>query len=333
LVSRGFLVPKAAPKEAKRSKDQEDEVEHGFDKDGDDQGDEQDKVNEVSLLPSSIGLSVMVPADAKEVRVIVRWGDYDSERPNVDFKLPELDEEVVDKAFDEEWSQDEAEAAAKMDAKEDSKPPFRGYQREPREEAVEIVLEGEIGRVEIGIPNSRGLKVVASWKALQGLVDKGITDGTRTLSVFSSTTASAAEKSHFAKSFSKPSWNWNWRRDSLDAQTCVGLSSQSMRMRMTVLRILHYRDELEYAVGHGVSAMAEANANGLCSKAKTTFLPMEEVPRMDHAGAESIGGAELRMEELAALDSAESAKENSRLWWHPTVPGFPCSRRRWMPPR
>lgn len=56
----GFLVPKAAPKEAKRSKDDEDEGEQGFEKDGDDQSDAQDKVNEVSLLPASIGLSVMV---------------------------------------------------------------------------------------------------------------------------------------------------------------------------------------------------------------------------------------------------------------------------------
>jgi hypothetical protein len=75
----GFLVPKAAPKEAKRSKDDEDDGQQGFENDGDDQDDAQDKVNEVSLLPSSIGLSVMVPAGASEVRAFVRWGDYDWE--------------------------------------------------------------------------------------------------------------------------------------------------------------------------------------------------------------------------------------------------------------
>jgi len=180
----GFLVPKAAPKEAKRSKDEEDEGEQGFEKDGDDQGDAQDKVNEVSLLPSSIGLSVMLPAGVSEVRAVVRWGDYDWETHDTGYALQELDEEVVDKAFDQEWSKDEAEAAAMLDAKEESKTAFRGYQREPREETVQITLEGESGRAEIGIPNSRGLQVVASWKALHGLADKGIAEGTRTLSVF-----------------------------------------------------------------------------------------------------------------------------------------------------
>lgn len=317
----GFLVPKAAPKEAKHSKDDEDEGEQGFEKDGDDQGDAQDKVNEVSLLPASIGLSVMVPAGVTEVRAVVRWGDYDWENRNVDFKLAELDEEVVDKAFDQEWSKDEAEAAAALDAKEEPKTAFRGYQREPREEAVEITLNGESGRTEIGIPNSRGLQVVASWKALHGLADKGIAEGTRTLSVFLVNDRQCSGRVTF--------------RDIIyQAELELGLESGFFGrpdLRGAVFTIdadaddriadLHYRDELEFAVGHGVASVAEADSAGICRKARTTCLPMEEVPRMDHAGAESIGGTELRMEELATLDSAESASrklmplvESYRAW-------------------
>lgn len=79
----GFLVPKSAPKESRRSKDDGEAGESGFQKDGDDQGESQDK------------------------------------------------------AFDEAWAKDEAEAAAALDAK-DSKTDYknRGYRRDPREESV-----------------------------------------------------------------------------------------------------------------------------------------------------------------------------------------------------
>ena len=306
----GFLVPKSAPKESRRSKDDEEAGESGFQKDGDDQGDTQDKVNEISLLPSSLGMSVMVPPGVKKLQAIVRWGDYLWETPDKADHKQDVDEEVEDKAFDEAWAKDEAEAAAALDAK-DAKADYknRGYRRDPREESVALEIPGDDGRAEMEIPNSRGIKLVAAWKALRGLEANGIPNGTRTVSVF-------VVNDRQCKG-SRVTFKDIIYQVELELRLEAGFFGRP-DLRGAVFTVetdaddriadLHYREELEYAVGHGVSIRASKDPDGVCRSTKTTFLPLEEVPRMDHAGAETIGATELRMERLAELASAEEAR-------------------------
>ena len=318
----GFLVPKSAPKDSKRSKDDEEYGESGFEKEGDDQSDSQDKVNETSLLPSSMGMSVMVPPDLASVRAIVRWGDYLWEQAGKGLEEHELDEDVVDKAFEEEWAKDEAQVAAELDANDaGASASLKGYRREPHEESLDIELTGHDGRIELPLPNSHGLKVAASWKALRGLSDKGIPEGTRKLSVFVVNDRQCAGRVTFKDIIYQATLELRseqgfFGRPDLRSAT-FGLETDADDR----IADLQYREELEYAVGHGVSVRAEKECDGTCRSAITTFLPTEEVPRMDHVGGETIGATELRMEVLSEVKNSSDAAEklqplvdNYRAW-------------------
>jgi hypothetical protein len=70
---------------------------------------------------------------------------------------------------------------------------------------------------------------------------------------------------------------------------------------------LHYRDVLEFAVGHGVATVAEEEEDGTCRRVRSTWIPLAEVPRVDHADQETIGAVELSMERLGAINDAEDA--------------------------
>src|SRR5947209_4068483 len=72
----GFLVPTDAGEDQKK-----DEIgDEGVDADGDSAGDDaappEPAVARRASFPSSIGLSFLLPAKAKELHVTARWGDY-----------------------------------------------------------------------------------------------------------------------------------------------------------------------------------------------------------------------------------------------------------------
>lgn len=68
---------------------------------------------------------------------------------------------------------------------------------------------------------------------------------------------------------------------------------------------LHYRDVYDYAVGHGVSAVAKPEADGVCRTVRTIWIPSAEVERIAPA---YIANVDLGMETLGALaDGADAA--------------------------
>src|SRR5580698_4501866 len=73
----GFLVPLDAPEEQRVEIAADDDVdaagETGID---DDATPEPAAASKVRYLPSSIGLSVLVPSETTSVMATVRWGDY-----------------------------------------------------------------------------------------------------------------------------------------------------------------------------------------------------------------------------------------------------------------
>ena len=69
---------------------------------------------------------------------------------------------------------------------------------------------------------------------------------------------------------------------------------------------LHYRDVLEYAVGHGVSAESLPVVDGVCRAVRTSWLPSAEVERVDHFNPQ---GVDLSMESLGAAADATVLKE------------------------
>ncbi|RCK79935.1 MAG: hypothetical protein OZSIB_3804 [Candidatus Ozemobacter sibiricus] len=74
----GYLVPTNAPLAQRFDETSTEEIDAAGDAQGIDDADapEQKAASQKSFLPSSLGLSVIVPADADELRATVSWGDY-----------------------------------------------------------------------------------------------------------------------------------------------------------------------------------------------------------------------------------------------------------------
>ena len=68
---------------------------------------------------------------------------------------------------------------------------------------------------------------------------------------------------------------------------------------------LHYRDVVDWAVGHNVSVEAELDENGRCHGVRTCWLPVAFVPRLIPG---EIAGVELGMDPLASLADAAAAR-------------------------
>jgi hypothetical protein len=73
----GFLVPIDASPEQKTDEQGTDELDEMSDAHGgDDAVAPEPAAARVRYLPSSMGASVLVPAEAQRLKIIVRWGDY-----------------------------------------------------------------------------------------------------------------------------------------------------------------------------------------------------------------------------------------------------------------
>src|SRR3712207_5469399 len=73
----GFLVPTDAPEEQKSDEAAVEGVDEVSDAGGtDDAATPEPAAARRAVFPSSMGLSLLVPRDAKELHVTVRWGDY-----------------------------------------------------------------------------------------------------------------------------------------------------------------------------------------------------------------------------------------------------------------
>src|SRR5262249_38541913 len=103
-----------------------------------------------AYLPSSIGMSLLVPADTKELAVIARWGDYKLQQP------------------------DDGHGSGAQ------------WIRTPREEPLTLAIPERTKQpVEKEVPKSNGLKVVLSVRPVIATgVDGGLPKGTRSLSLF-----------------------------------------------------------------------------------------------------------------------------------------------------
>ena len=73
----GFLIPRNAPAAQKAEENsQGDILDSGQAGSGDDEATPEPPAARRATFPSSIGVSVLVPSDATELRVAARWGDY-----------------------------------------------------------------------------------------------------------------------------------------------------------------------------------------------------------------------------------------------------------------
>lgn len=244
----GFLVPWNAPVGHRRDDDDaQGELElseAGGSGDDDDQAAEP-RAARRSHFPSSMGLSVLVPAGASRLEVAIRWGDY----------APVLKDNM----------------------------PTGEWKRSPRGEGVVLNLRNEQRPIATPVPNSDGLEVVVSIRVVRPTDGtQGIPDGTRAVSIFL-VNKRVPEEDRDDERDRWFAFQTELTVD-CDQPFVARPNPRGQEDHDADERIadLQYRDALEFAVGHGTSAHSVVDA-GTCTRVKTTWMPACEVERVEPA--------------------------------------------------
>jgi len=267
----GFLVPRDAGEEQKVEEESAEEVAVEEDAAGTEDGVAPEPASaKKKYLPSSMGMSVLVPKEVTQLSVLARWGDYVRQ------------ESVKDKKCCTVW------------------------QRIHREETVVIDLpDKRMPTQETDVPNSNGLKIVWTVRPVNVTGDLAllIPAETKAISIFLVNRRPPADTSVKDEAFA-----FQMQLDAHSSQPFVArpnLRSFESDDLDEQIADLQYHDSYEYVVGHAVSAEAVL-VNGQCVEVKTCWIPQAQVLRV----APSNLGADvtLSMDALSTLVDGQDAQ-------------------------
>jgi hypothetical protein len=272
----GFLVPLDAGEEQRAQEGSDDDLDEMNEAGGaDDKNTPEPAAARRAYMPSSIGMSILVPASARRLTVTVRWGDYKSSvvrRPS--------------------------------SVATDNGPLTTDWQRTPHEEQVVFNLPPETRRPrEEDVPNSRGLRLALSVRPVNSDgAEGGLLVGTRSVSVFLVNRRRPAPDETRDEAFA-----FQTQLEVVSEEPLVprpnlcSLGSSDWDERVGDLQ---YRDVCEFAVGHSVATDAVVE-DGHCRLVRTCWIPDAEVERVAPA---PINGVVLSMDALAQLAGVDDAK-------------------------
>lgn len=215
-----------------------------------------------ALFPSSMGLTVFIPAETENLEITVHWADY---YPII---LPDPPDSIEEESIEE------------------NPKPLEGWQRKPREITLTVPPKNDT----IELPDSDGLKLVIKQRSIRFSY---LPTGTRSLSVFLVNSRPAAKLPDTAFIF-QTRLSLHHDGGFVPRVNTKGLNSNDLDEAIAALQ---YRHDYEFVVGHNVSTRAEVIDN-TCRTVHTDWLPVNEVPRVAPA---PIPGVVLGMETLATM--------------------------------
>ena len=268
----GFLIPSGTPPDKSSDPDEDDDFGGEVPNPGGlaEESNEERKAAKKSFLPSSMGLSFLVPQEVSALTVTVCWGDY---------------------------------ALAEIEGKDEK--PVTIWQRTPREESVVVTLAGATDPVAHDVPSSSGLQlhIVERSIGVEDLPDL-IPPGTRSVSVFLVNHRAPVEKEvgepDLAYAF-QPEIEVRGERPFVPRPDLRGARADEWDDQVADL---HYADTPAYATGHGISAEWET-VDGACHLIRTAWIPSAEVEK---TATVDVPGVELSMHALGRLEDGSAAE-------------------------
>jgi hypothetical protein len=293
----GYLVPTTLPSDKKTEDEGEDDgIDSPAEQPASDDGAEVDRTAaKKGLLPSSMGLSVLVAKGVDSLRATVEWGDYAYEGPQ--------GSEAAD------GSSTQGEGAVGVVQKAVSGP--RGYRRHPKAAHATIHLAAaEPGKPFITpLADADGLQLVTTVRTLpaSSLGGTRLPAGTRSVAVFLVNERSPDLERPYTRFAFQPRLRLETpagkpfvpRPDLRGGEGTPGGDETDERVAD-----VQYRDVVDYAVGHGVSARWDRDADGSCHAVETSWIPDAEVERVE---PRSLTGVMLGMEALGELADGAAA--------------------------
>ncbi|MCG8602947.1 MAG: DISARM system helicase DrmA [Verrucomicrobiales bacterium] len=290
----GYLVPTEAPEEIKFDETSREEVLSAGEAGTDDDTNAEAPPGGKSYLPSSIGLTVMVPAGANELSIVARWGDYTSERIAIDGEAEESGSDNGD---------DDGEGKKKRRMK-------TVYRREAREETVAVNADGFASDdlQSFGIPNSGGLYVSVIARDLHHAAALGLPTGARTFTIFLVNYREDEKISIHGCAF-QAELEVHSERPLLNQPDLRGSGFSPGEEWDEKLADLQYRGIHDYAVGHGIATEGvEQEESGECHRVKTCWLPQHEVERVaPNTEIDAVEFGMMKLSEVADGDALRSA--------------------------
>lgn len=278
----GFLIPYEAPVSQRSDDDADEQLDQvGRIVDGDDDSPPEQASARKAYFPPSLGLSVLVSEEAAQLRVKVAWADY----------LPQARGDEV---------ADEDEAALEDAAPEERAGGGRWRRVEQQSECLVTLREGT--HAPVGLPGHDDLKLVVSVRPVgdHGLVARG----TRSVSVFLVNHRPPAPDVRrdaayvFQPELSLHSLQPFVARPDLHSQGSDDWDEQ--------VADLQFRDAVEYAVGHNISALAVTDSAGSCREVRTAWMPSADVEKVV---PRTLGSdVELGMEALSNAETADAVR-------------------------
>ena len=266
----GFLVPTEADEGQRCDPTSNDELDQAAEPAGIDDDDSPEKpAARRSYLPSSMGVSVLVPATLHDVQAVVRYGEY-----------------------------------LRVEPSEGASGPLH-WKRIPREEVVSVAIGKEsTGQGIVPVPNSRGVELVWSIRAVpDGDLDGGLPKGTRCLSLFVVNRRKASPDEVRDEGFIfQVELEVQSDTSFIARPNLRSLESDDWDERVADLQ---YRHCFEFSVGHSV-ATESVIEDGQCRTVRTCWLPTAEVEKV---APSKIPGVTLVMEELASLKDGADAQQ------------------------
>jgi hypothetical protein len=279
----GFLVPSGAPEEQRFDETSQDEefIAPQAARADDDPAPDRTAARR-SYLPSSLGLSVLVPGDADEIECEVTWGDY--------------------RATDGE---------VRGTSKEEDRSPERSgtelWRRTPRLALVPLELPAAGSRPKtFKVPDSSGLELSVSVLPLADGDDGSAAGfapaGTRVASVFLVNNRPPGSGRLKDQAFAfQAALRLRMAQPFVPRPNLRGRDSEDEDERIAALQ---YRDVWEYVVGHGVASRSSV-VDGQCHEVASAWVPCAEVEKVV---PHEVPDVELRMEVLAERQSADAIR-------------------------
>ncbi|MDF1738645.1 MAG: DISARM system helicase DrmA [Verrucomicrobiales bacterium] len=281
----GYLVPADAGDDLKVDDSAEEEIDSvpkagGFDDDA--PVDRSAAGN--NYLSSSMGMTTIVPAEAKTVTITVEWGDYIEEQL-----------EVAD------------------DSPEDGKKKIKyGYRRSPKTSSVEISLADldPIQQTRLDVPDSKvrpgdesGLMLSCIARSVPHLAS-----GCKAFTVFLVNYRSVDTDHSYRSCAFQTRFTIHCPAGLVGRPDLRGTAASHLVDSDNSIADLHYRDVLEYSVGHGTSVNYTPPTDGaVVNSVITSWLPTHEVEKVIPS---IIDDVEFRMFTLAGFETADELADS-----------------------
>jgi len=310
----GYLIPENAPEAQKFDPASTEQTDAGGDGvGGDDDSSTPEKVAQKSFLPSSMGLSVLVPPGTDTIEASVQWGDYRWEDPEQGVDEPDDNGPGVPEVEAKETEDIVPETAPVVLQDAPAKKP-KGYRRIPKSGTLTIPLPPSGAKAsEFPIPDPAsdpipGLRLVVSVRDVGPEVSQRLPNGVRMVCVFVVNGREPTKRAYKSNAYQV---QLTLRcSDGFVARPDLRRGSDAVRQFDFDEQVadLHYRDCCDYASGLGCAAEPVLDpTDGQCREVHSSWIPSADVEFTGHLEATAIPDVELRMEALAEL-SADNVK-------------------------